>query len=551
MPRRVLRDLGTAVFVTLVFFVVAEAALRVIYFIRQSMVTHVPLIHTFGGNVGPNPPWNDNFRLIVSDDTLVWRMRPNMRLRYVDVYAPVNTTEELASLRHRFWPTLPAALLANPVWQLSTNSEGFRDGEFPRRKPRSVFRVVCLGDSWTVGQGADQDETYPRRLKALLAREFPLGHFEVLNLGILGFTVFGGQKLMQRVLQLEPDIVVFAFAMNEPKMAGFTDADLQAQNAAESAVAKSVVRAVQKLEVYRLLRYWALRLKWNPRSAGEYVKGAQKSAQKTLAWRNDILDPARRKPWMITSLKDYEQTHLDMIATVRRHGADAVLLYNEFWTNGAYLQVLKKIARQERVALVDGSALLDEARQRIEEELEQRLDLRPAASSRSTGLRDPVNVVFRVFLGDRPVPRAIYIVGNHPALGDLVPNKFAMYDDGTHGDQRAGDKVWSYTATFPRGARLSYIYTNSGTEGRWDGLDLQRVRDFTVDGETTTVYVPIESFGRIYMRADNWHPDSSGYNLIARGVLGAVRDNGRLKRYLDALPSSGAAKVPPDRDRPQ
>jgi lysophospholipase L1-like esterase len=547
MPRRVLREFGAAVFVTLFFFVVAEAALRVIYFIRQSMVTHVPLIHTFGGNVGPNPPWNDNFRLIVSDDTLVWRMRPNMRLRYVDVYAPVNTTEELASLRHRFWPTLPAALRANRVWQLSTNSEGFRDGEFPGTKPRAVFRVVCLGDSWTVGQGANQDETYPRRLKTLLAREFPRGHFEVLNLGILGFTVFGGQKLMQRVLQLEPDIVVFAFAMNEPKMAGFTDADLQAQTAADRAVARTVARTAQKSEVYRLLRYWALRLKWNPKSAGEQVKGAQQA----LAWRDEILDPARRKPWMITSLKDYEQTHLDMIATVRRHGADAVLLYNEFWTNGAYLRVLQKIARQERVPLVDGSALLDEVRQRIEDELEQRLDLRPAASSRSTVLRDPVNVVFRVFLGDRPVPRAIYIVGNHPALGDLVPNKVAMYDDGTHGDQRAGDNVWSYTARVPRGTRLSYIYTNSGTEGQWDGLDLQRVRDFTVDGETTTIYAPIESFGRIYMRADNWHPDSSGYNLIAGGVLGALRDNGHLKRYLDALPESAAAKVPSDRQRPQ
>src|SRR5262249_13087394 len=159
-------------------------------------------------------------------------------------------------------------------------------------------------------------------------REFPRGHFEVLNLGVMGFTVFGGQKLMQRVLQLEPDIVVFAFAMNEPKMAGFTDADFQAQTAAENAVARVVSRTAQKLEVYRLLRYWALRLKWNPKSVGEQVKGAQKS----LAWRDEILDPARRKPWMITSLKDYEQIQLDMIATVRRHGADAVLLYNEFWT---------------------------------------------------------------------------------------------------------------------------------------------------------------------------------------------------------------------------
>ena len=53
------------------------------------------------------------------------------------------------------------------------------------------------------------------------------------------------------------------------------------------------------------------------------------------------------------------------------------------------------------------------------------------------------------------------------------------------------------------------------------------------------------------MHADNWHPDSLGYDLIARGVLGALRDNGRLKRYLDAVPESGATKVLPGRERPQ
>jgi hypothetical protein len=49
--------------------------------------------------------------------------------------------------------------------------------------------------------------------------------------------VFGGQKLMQRVLELEPDIVVFAFAMNEPRMAGFTDTDLRARVAADHPLA--------------------------------------------------------------------------------------------------------------------------------------------------------------------------------------------------------------------------------------------------------------------------------------------------------------------------
>jgi lysophospholipase L1-like esterase len=37
------------------------------------------------------------------------------------------------------------------------------------------------------------------------------------------------------------------------------------------------------------------------------------------------------------------------------------------------------------------------------------------------------------------------------------------------------------------------------------------------------VYLPIESFGRIYMQADNWHTDAVGYDLIARAVAAELR----------------------------
>ena len=74
------------------------------------------------------------------------------------------------------------------------------------------------------------------------------------------------------------------------------------------------------------------------------------------------------------------------------------------------------------------------------------------------------------------MPKAMYIVGNHPKLGNLVLNKVAMYDDGTHGDQTARDHVWSYSATFAPGTKLSYIYTDSGEEGKWEGLDVPHIR---------------------------------------------------------------------------
>jgi hypothetical protein len=139
-----------------------------------------------------------------------------------------------------------------------------------------------------------------------------------------------------------------------------------------------------------------------------------------------------------------------------------------------------------------------------------------------------------VYSGDRPETRAIYISGIHPKLGDGIPNQVAMKDDGTHGDQKAGDHVWSYSATFSSGTRLFYVYTNSGEKGRWTGLDIPEIRRYTVHAEKgkTIVYRPIESFGKMYMQADGWHTDAAGYELIARAVLEKLKDDGKVKRYL-------------------
>jgi hypothetical protein len=65
------------------------------------------------------------------------------------------------------------------------------------------------------------------------------------------------------------------------------------------------------------------------------------------------------------------------------------------------------------------------------------------------------------------VPVAIYIVGNQAELANWTPNKVRMFDDGTNGDAKAGDGIWSLAFTFPAGTRVEYKYTNSGAVGVW------------------------------------------------------------------------------------
>lgn len=105
---------------------------------------------------------------------------------------------------------------------------GFREVEFPDRKAPAVFRIICLGDSWTFGHNVAQDEAYPQRLRALLKQEFPEANFEILNIGVPGYSSYQGVKLLKRFTTLEPDVVVIAYAINDLGMTGFHAEDISA-----------------------------------------------------------------------------------------------------------------------------------------------------------------------------------------------------------------------------------------------------------------------------------------------------------------------------------
>ena len=156
--------------------------------------------------------------------------------------------------------------------------------------------------------------------------------------------------------------------------------------------------------------------------------------------------------------------------------------------------------------------------------LERELGLAPASNHVvPTAGDDGVEVVFRVRVRDRDASHGVYIVGADAQLGNLVPNRVALFDDRTHGDQRAGDGVWSYTARLPAGATAFYVYTVSGEDGVWSGLDVPYVRRLDVDaGLGGQVHGPIDTWGRIYMQADGWHTNALGYRLLADRVADAA-----------------------------
>jgi len=505
-PRR-WRSVLAALCSTAVAFGAAELALRITYACRARFVEAVPLPYRIGDDYGPTPPWVGS--MLEYDEHLLWRTRSGFFARYVGLFTPFADDESRIRLVRRFSPVLPASLRTIPRWDVEIDSRGFREAEFTDHKPPGTFRILCLGDSWTFGANVAQRDTYPRQLERLLASRHPRARFEVLNLGVLGYSSFQGKELLRRqAIEWEPDVVVLGFGMNDGKI-GFRDEDF----AGPRTMAGRIAALLDDLETYKLLRYWALLLRSRPMPTAQAFR-ADIAAPIAAADGSAVYPPR-------VSLAEYRANLSEMIRLARAHGAEAVLLDNEI-ERGPYGEALEDVAAATRASLVRSDRLIEQIRSRMQRELAATLGLHEAGVAGVAQAADEggrMRVVFRVAAGEAAVARALYVVGDQPPLGELVPNHVALHDDGRDGDEHAGDGVWSYAASLPVGATVHYAYTNSGREGVWEGLDVPVVRRFVVSGEPRqTLYRPIESFGAVPLQSDSWHTDSAGLGEIARSV---------------------------------
>ena len=86
------------------------------------------------------------------------------------------------------------------------------------------------------------------------------------------------------VLDLNPDVVVVALAMNEPHMAGVDDKHASPGEESINLV-QTLSSLLNKSEFLKLLRYCALLLTWKPRSISEYLEDKSYNA----TWRQQVM----------------------------------------------------------------------------------------------------------------------------------------------------------------------------------------------------------------------------------------------------------------------
>jgi len=437
-----------------------------------------------------------------ADVDLLWRNRPG-----------AETTQAVS----------PAPFRRQVAWTARINSDGFRGPERSHdRQDGEPYRILCLGDSVTYGFNVGQVATYPARLERMLGKKHPGRRFEVINAGVPGWSwVQGAAFLLRDGLALRPDLIVAAYGTDEQlwptdvtdseRMWLFNDPLVHRWTSFENVALRS--------HVYRLVRNWMV--------------GSSAVVSISPACRQQLGEAGLCHR---VSPREIEATVRRLQEIARVAGVDLLLLNLDFLGTPAG-DALRRAVKRDGVRFIDSA-------QRFKFERLLRQDRR----ARDLGLAPPrVPFVKPGAIGAGPAPNQgprmrlrvkkmvagaeLRVRGTgYPDTGFSVDEK--LYDDGTHGDEAAGDGIFSaIVQTPPSIPMLRYRYFLDDVAEFRDPPSRQatngdRVLQFNRDGDA-----PIESFGVRYRMSDELHLDAKGSAHLAAGVMLQIETIPSFRRF--------------------
>ena len=138
----------------------------------------------------------------------------------------VHRASDDVDLHYELTPGARSRFLVGGPRLVTINALGFRDVERRARKPKGVFRIVCLGGSNTYGALVNDRETYPASLERALNKNGS-GRFEVWNAGVSAYTLSQNVAAARAIVaRYDPDLLIFQFS-NPGRRAFFLGAPIR------------------------------------------------------------------------------------------------------------------------------------------------------------------------------------------------------------------------------------------------------------------------------------------------------------------------------------
>ena len=348
------------------------AGALVVFFSAAEIVCRVFDLRPRMGGALSNPPWLQNRWLLPRDDYRAAFAADGFLGRYYDVYEwdrwrfyRLRPDREVSFLD----PFAPRESREATRWTVHTGPEGYRTPAFTQHPSPGTRRVVALGDSSTFGWGVEDGEAYPAQLGRALARQGGdragdrAGAWEVLNLGVPGYSTFQGRVMLEReALPLAPGVVLWSYLSNDGAMTG--EADRAAYARREGPVG-ALLEALHHSRAYETLEAWIAR-----------ARGAAASQP-----RSDVRN--------IASLAEAAGNAREAVALARSAGVPIVLVAN--CVRGDTAAVLARAAQETGTPYLDATALVEAAIPRIasDPEFEKDREIVAARYGAARVARDP------------------------------------------------------------------------------------------------------------------------------------------------------------------
>ncbi|MFZ5477525.1 MAG: SGNH/GDSL hydrolase family protein [Myxococcota bacterium] len=137
----------------------------------------------------------------------------------------VGTWDEMQADTRYLWRLTPGHEMQGPGGTVTRINElGLRETFLPRPKAPNERRIVTTGDSSVYGWGIPQGQTYQERLEQALKQRWPQYHFEVINLGVPGYSTVQSLRLLEDVgWRYEPDVLVISNVFSDCNIDAFQD----------------------------------------------------------------------------------------------------------------------------------------------------------------------------------------------------------------------------------------------------------------------------------------------------------------------------------------